>query len=1259
MKRFFFIAVMTLLVFPFRLTAQGYQKISADLQEALNQDAEDTLYPIVILMRDQYDAKSMSRQTQYLDKTQKRELMVKELQRISQIGQKSLLNDLQQGQRANIVDKIKSFWIFNGIYCSTTKGMILAIAERPDVAYIMKEGFFHIPDGETDDEPVFEKSNPDDQWNVKQVHAPEVWNLGYTGKGIIVAVIDSGVNYNHTDIANNMWDGGEEFPNHGWDFLNNDNDPMDDSGHGTHCAGTVASQGTNGKQCGIAKDAKIMALKTLGKDGGSKIYTWAAIQFAVSHGADILSLSLGAEGTGGDYEDRIVMENVLNCGVVAAVAAGNAGNNLSTYPVPYNVDSPGNNPSPWQHPSQTLQGGHTATITVGNLDSDDNKNISSSIGPSTWTEGQYIESYYDYPWEENDPIKIGLIKPDISAPGTNIISLKYDTNNEYSTKTGTSMATPCVAGVIALMLEANPSLTPVEIDSIIETTAVACEGQTSKNNRVGSGRIDAWAAINHMLNICAAPTQLSATVSESGFDVHLNWSPVGNVDSYRIYRNRVMIAQNVDGNTYTDANAPAGNNTYFVRSDGGDGHASLPSNEVTVTVTASHTPVNLSVKSIHEDEHTVDFEWNKFGYSNIANGVYDPTKEFSAAQRFPTEKLQPFAGMRITHFYFGVRGANKNCIIRFYEGDDMTTGTLVHEGSYTTTEEFSSIDYILNQPLPINPNKTLWVTVTTSGALYIDFTYKGTGVLGNDALYYRFPNYPFWDNYYQWAWCFQLMMQDGSDYTYKLYRNGENIGENITETTTTASYTEGINKYQISAVTDGYESRRSNCIFVIHGVGNTDEITLNGNDQLYGLPGSCLTASGTLTCTNPDHLILENGAQLINDSEGVKATVKKTISPYTEDLNDGWHLIASPIIDNLDADDDVQGLIKGTFDLYAFDQSGTDAQGNAREWRNYEADAFTTINHKKGYLYANSAETTLSFAGTLAGTAEPTELAYDGNAYFAGFNLIGNPYPCNAYIERSFYVLNYNADSDSTKFVLVDNDTPIAPCAAVLVQAQQEGENVTFSKTAPPTSSKIAVRLNQADQKGATAIDQVRIMFQQQYQLAKYPQENSTSTIYIPQNGKKLAVANAEGLTELPINLRTAKNGSYTLSFETEKLDLNYLHLIDNMTGNDVDLLVTPSYTFEGKTTDYESRFRLVFATNCEDADGGDEYLAYVSNGEIVIAGVGDACNTSLQVVDMTGRVIRCLDVAHNVSTSGMTAGVYVLRLINGDNVKTQKIVIE
>ena len=148
---------------------------------------------------------------------------------------------------------------------------------------------------------------------------------------------------------------------------------------------------------------------------------------------------------------------------------------------------------------------------------------------------------------------------------------------------------------------------------------------------------------------------------------------------------------------------------------------------------------------------------------------------------------------------------------------------------------------------------------------------------------------------------------------------------------------------------------------------------------------------------------------------------------------------------------------------------------------------------------------------------------------------------------------------------------------------------------------------------------------------------------------------------EMPVNFKATENGPYTIRVKVEGLEMDYLHLVDNLTGADVDLLAPKlveglaTYTFTSKPTDYESRFRLVFcAQSTESADGLDPSFAFLSNGNIIINGEG-----TLQMIDMMGRIIICRDAKSCVSTAGMAPGVYVLRLIQGDNMKTQKIVID
>ena len=157
----------------------------------------------------------------------------------------------------------------------------------------------------------------------------------------------------------------------------------------------------------------------------------------------------------------------------------------------------------------------------------------------------------------------------------------------------------------------------------------------------------------------------------------------------------------------------------------------------------------------------------------------------------------------------------------------------------------------------------------------------------------------------------------------------------------------------------------------------------------------------------------------------------------------------------------------------------------------------------------------------------------------------------------------------------------------------------------------------------------------------------------------------------MPLNFVAKENGRYALTVIPEDVEMNYLHLIDNLTGADIDLLatptviaeedllsLTPSYTFTAKTTDYASRFRLMFSVS-GGANGDDAPFAFINNGDIII--VGANANATLQIVDVLGHILvsREGDAIHRVSTNGLALGVYVLRLIEGEKVRTQKIVIE
>jgi serine protease AprX len=524
---------------------------------------------VIVVMAEKYDDTGMAAKMQYMTKAERRAYVIQEKQAFCQASQQDVMEFLDSFK--DDVSGIEQYWAFNGFRCDASENVIAQLEKRSDVAYVYRDKKHKMtPDMVA--KPATSRANA---WHVDKVNAPAVWNYngstGYNGDGVIVAVVDSGVDYNHVDIAGAMWDGGDNYPLHGWNMVGDNNDPMDDFCHGTHVAGIIAGQGNAGTQTGIAPGAKIMAIKVLDSSGyGFDSDVISGLHFAMYHGADLVNLSAGDTNLELSDMYRSVFEEFYEIGMAAAVAAGNTGDQQYAYPVPGNVNCPGNCPPPWLHPDQVslISGGKTSVIAVGALDNNDSHCDFSSVGPSSWE---------DYPYQNGDASQPGLIRPDISAPGKNITSLNFQTGTGYVEYDGTSMATPCVAGVLALLLQADPELTPAELDSIIELTAVPA-GNTKKNNIVGSGRIDALAAINALYY--HGPTNLTADFD--GTYVDLNWNAAANATYYEVYRDGVRIVNNLTSTTYTDHLTYAGKYTYYIKAHLDNNLTTLPSNYVTI-----------------------------------------------------------------------------------------------------------------------------------------------------------------------------------------------------------------------------------------------------------------------------------------------------------------------------------------------------------------------------------------------------------------------------------------------------------------------------------------------------------------------------------------------------------------------------------------------------------------------------------------------------------------------------------------------------
>lgn len=488
MKNIYLLIFVYLISFSGSIAGEKQSVITSDLTEYLSHKGNDELVRVNIRLKNQKNMLDQYANLKGMLPQEKRQVVVDELKSFAKAEQSSLMNFLSS-KSANDYKLIRQFWMANTITIWVSETLIQSLAQRNDIARIdIDEERMLIDAIPSTPSPV----NPSDKsileitYNVTKVNADDVWAEGYTGQDVIVSVIDAGVNYNHVDLEDHMWMS-DDFPNHGYDFHNDDNDPMDGHGHGTHCAGTVAGDGTAGSQTGMAPDAIIMGCKVLGDDGsGNESSVWAAIEFSVEQGAHVITMSLGWQHAWNP--DRVTwrqtLDNALAAGMVASIAAGNEGGSTTN---PDDVRTPGDCPPPWLNPDQTLIGGISSVVCVGATNSNDNAASFSSRGPSTW---ETIEPFLDYPFNP----ELGLIRPDVSAPGVDIKSTDAFNTNGYTFMSGTSMATPGVAGVMALLLSKNPGLSPEEICMILETTSVDL-GEDGKDNIFGAGRVDAYEAI--------------------------------------------------------------------------------------------------------------------------------------------------------------------------------------------------------------------------------------------------------------------------------------------------------------------------------------------------------------------------------------------------------------------------------------------------------------------------------------------------------------------------------------------------------------------------------------------------------------------------------------------------------------------------------------------------------------------------------------------------------------------------------------------
>jgi uncharacterized repeat protein (TIGR01451 family) len=393
-----------------------------------------------------------------VDVARRRQVLASTLQATAQQSQAGVLAMLSEQEMLGAAANIRSLWIVNAVAAEADLNTVLAVAARPEVRFVREDREYRI----TERPEVLPGVLPDPQavqWNIAQIRADLVRGaLRVDGRGAVVANIDTGVDFLHPALHTHY----RGYDSHGlyvhacnWFDATGGGAtyPVDGNGHGTHTMGTMVG----GQGIGVAPGAAWVAVRAFDSQGIA-LESWlhAAMQWIVEPGPgctppDIVNSSWSSSWGGIDVF-RTDVQVLRAAGIFAPFAAGNNG------PAAGSIDAPASYPE---------------AFAVGAVSAQDMIASFSGRGPSTW-------------------YSANLVKPDVTAPGVQVLSSLP--GGTYGESDGTSMATPHVAGLAALMLQADPTLTVDGIEKTMESTAVPLGGPIP-NNHYGWGRIDAYAAV--------------------------------------------------------------------------------------------------------------------------------------------------------------------------------------------------------------------------------------------------------------------------------------------------------------------------------------------------------------------------------------------------------------------------------------------------------------------------------------------------------------------------------------------------------------------------------------------------------------------------------------------------------------------------------------------------------------------------------------------------------------------------------------------
>ncbi len=442
-------------------------------------------------------------------------------------------------------------------------------------------------------------------------------------------------------------------------------------------------------------------------------------------------------------------------------------------------------------------------------------------------------------------------------------------------------------------------------------------------------------------------------------------------------------------------------------------------------------------------------------------------------------------------------------------------------------------------------------------------------------------------------------------------------------------------------------------------------ITIIEGQTLTVESGSILTVTGDLNNTTASGIVIQDGGQIVNATENVFATMEKNVFSYNRDGLGGWYTIASPMNEM-----PIEGssFLTESYDLYRFNEMNT----NQNEWENYKtghAD-FTTFENGRGYLYANTNTFSPVFTGVLNTTDITRPLTYtertDG---MSGFNLIGNPFPHVIYkgeggaIDNTNLASGYYTLTNEGAWHVHTYDDAIQPGQGILVKTIVATDLTIHKTNAAATAEMGNAKTHSARLEltvsGLRGDDKAFAYFAPGIGLDKMDNlDEEAPSLSIRNAGEDYAIAHLGAEAEsVDVMFYNRHNGDFTLSVGGDS-QFSYLHLIDHLTGSDINLLEQPSYTFHANGNEYAARFMLVFRHNTGiDDQLTAQHFCFVKDGVLYLN--EEAESAQLTMTDMLGRTVKSVNLAGNTClVADLPSGVYLVRLDDKTKSLVQKVVI-